>query len=412
MSGSVRRILVLARATLCDLGHGMGGGIAFVVLLGFLLLPGPVAGSSSEESLRLALEQRVGTFALLTALTTLLAGAWSVAEDRRSRRLVQWLATPLHAWEYVAGKIVGCSLGCGLLAVILQGVWLGLGGLDSQNEASLFQPRAWQPATASFRVREGEYAQAPRGDVALLAGDVGEFRFDVLPEHAGSVDLHVALRKVAYSGSAPTLPRLSAATDRRAIVKSQPLIPSHGLLEDPITIPLPLEDGRQLLVRIVAGTGFEGALVIDREALVLRGPPGSLPVAVLRSLLGVFALVSLCTAGAVALATALPDILAFVAAAFGLLVGLAQGFLLEVAASVAQFHESMPHWAVRLSAGLARVLDQVPDLNALIGADLLARARAPGGAADGASWGVCVVLLVALWLAGGAFLKGAQRWTD
>jgi hypothetical protein len=417
----VQRAWRIGWATLRDLGRGCGGVLLLLPLLALWLSQSAVESTDEVAGLRRKLELRTLQLAVLTTLATLIAAAWSVAEDRRARRLAHWLVTPLRLGEYLAGKLLGCVAGCVFLGVLVQALTLAL--LVSER-SDLFRPVPRLQAQRILLQRGDRLGEVSGDRLALRAGDQLQLQFSAVPNHPAGAQLALQLAGLALeAGPAMQGPQWAVLKTGETPVW-QSLVDSVAEIEEPQILALPASEGQPLTVGLRAGSQFDGRLLFLPDRAVLVGAPRSLLLAHFRVALGLAVVIALAATLGVTLATVLPDVLAVAAGATVLGVGLARDLLADVAHSVAHaaVHEGHVHGpgqsegsplgaVARGAAQLAEaLLAWIPDLQALLGGRLLASAGEPFSAADPAGWlawgALSAITAILGWLALGVF----RRW--
>jgi hypothetical protein len=382
LAAAWRRTGAVWRVTLRDVGVGCGGGLLVGVVVAGLAGWRPVRGALEGGSPGLAAVHHLEAAAWLTAVAVLLCGAWSVAEDRRSGRLAQWLATPLRTFEYSLAKSSGVLVAGLGVALPLQGslLWLDLG-------SGRATPGGWPPSIEQPRSIEGHSGPAgPAGASGIRSGPEEPpwvlrpggtlgISFAALPDHAEGVALQLTLAGPGYERAGPEqAPRIRIRDrhGRPVLERSVPELPGIGA-----QVLLPAGLSGPLSVEIEAGGFTRGALVLRPGDLFLAGDRGALLPVLARGSAGLGLLVTLCAFLSVGAAVLLPDVLAFSVAAVLCALALGRELLLAVCGSIERPSEQIDDWVQGLAGASTAFLELLPDLDAVLGIEALVRGHRP-----------------------------------
>lgn len=381
---SVRRAACVASSTARDFGLQCGGAFLLLALVTALSLWERPSGLGEEHALRLAAQEIVAASALALCLATLIGCAWSVEEDRRSRRLEQWRATPLRRPEYVAGKILGGAMGAAIWALPLHALLLVLLPQGPLRHAALFAPRPRIHAEDVLLIRDGVQREARQGALLLRSGDGVRFEFGGPSQDLAS-ELSISLHAVGYErydeGHGPPVLRVMEA-GRILLDTEVPLLPG-------LDARWPVARRQQAVLEVELRSGsFEGSLLLRPSEVYLRGAPTPVLGAVLRSELGVLLLILVAAATATGLAMLLPDVLALLGAGLLVLLSFGRTLLLDITGSVQDFsHVETRAWVRQLSAAGHWLLQGLPGLDASLGSRVLSQSLLPFSGDDPVPWG-------------------------
>ena len=345
----IRRVINLATFTMRDLGASSGTAVACLFLgLAVILGTNTSLESSNEAGIRAGLLGSLEAFALAATAGTVWATSSSIAEDRRSKRLEQWVTSPLTRGEYVAGKVTGSILGSSLviLPVGLALLWMAPNGFSANRE--LFAPRI---EIAPDQVIWNQHG----GEVTAL--------FESRMIRAATLGL-----AFENTGVEPNLPLSLSWSDSRGEWSTESLDPLSGgsrfaLREDSVPLEVTLR----------------GAALpqVSRLRLWVEGPRHSWVLGVIRQAVGWWMLIVCAASMAVCFAVLLPEPLSLVCAGGVLGLGASWQLLSEVVHwtmdSVGPGH-AIPKMC---AAGLGGLLAVIPDLEALVGSRVVVSAGVP-----------------------------------
>lgn len=402
-------MLAIAAATLRDLGRGCGGGFLLLLVVAAVWLQVDSGGRASGPAFQAEADQRLTLLAAFLMAAAVVASAWSVAEDRRSRRMALWLAAPLRRMEYLGGKMLGCFAGAALAGVPLVCGSLYLISRATPPDLEL-RPLDVEMAASAELLRGERRASLPPGHVLMQAGDAVSLRFERLPRAGAPQCLSLRFRGLAYDGIAPTSPRVSIGTTDQLFVTRRELVGSGGRLEQIHEVPFEASGELPVYVHVEAGDGFVGRLLLERDEALLLGERKPVVQAFLRFACGVLALQLISVCLAVLLAVALSDGITTAVAGLLLGVGFLRGLFLEVSETVGDLHHDVAGWIRSMAVLAAGILRWTPDLQELLGTRVLLEARLPWSSLDPAPFSA-VPWLVALGLVlGWILLVGVRRW--
>ena len=405
MSRRLRHILGIARSTGRDLGMRCGSGLALLAGLMMVALLRPVQAEDAAVAAKLRLYQQVVLLQWFAVFAAIFAAAWSVAEDRRSGRLAQWLTTPLRPWEYVVGKFLGVTVGAGSVAAIIMTILLAWPGTGIFAQREVFGPRQW---IAPSRVESASGQTVSWSAFVLRHRQKLRLLYSELPESA-TMQLAVTVREIGEETptetNQPPVLRCLDATGAEVAVFEEIQLPMRD-----VRFSLPKVAALPLVVELDVGEWPRGALLIEPANIALVSEAGSPWVAWGRALLGLGSVVAIGVAFATMAATFLADVIALLVAGSCIAIGLIRGLLLDVTTAVAEATEHYRQAVVWLSAAAAKLLRWVPDLPTLAGGRALVEAREPFSWSDPFPWMSLGFWVAGLLLLGTCALHGFRRW--
>jgi hypothetical protein len=372
---SLRRIAALARATARDLFAGHGAALLLIALVAAIVATRTSLGRSEEELRAVALRERTAGAAIVALLAVAIAATQTIADDRRSRRLAQLLATPLRPFEYLVARWLGVGGGLVLPLVALQVALLALPEAGLLRHPEQFAPSATSEATRVVWKGDGSGALADGRVAVLHGGDRIAWTFDPPALPAGGFRLELALRAIGEGGG--DAPAIALELDGRPWIAHREL---RSFVETTLREPLPADARPHEVALRLVGTAVHARIETDRCRLLgeQRSPLASLA----RAASGATLLLLFAAGVAAALAVALPDVLALVATALVALLGFLQPLLVEVAANVASDPEHASLATRRLAQLLGAVSGVLPDLSTLVASERLASAAPPFARGD------------------------------
>jgi len=400
---SLRRIAALARATARDLFAGHGAALLGIALLAAVVATRGTLGRSQEELRAVALRERTAGAAVVALLAVAIAATQAIADDRRTRRLAQLLATPLRPFEYLLGRWLGIGGGLVLPLVLVQLALLALPDAGLLRHPEQFAPSDTTDATRVVWTRADGSAVAG-GSVAMLhGGDRIAWTFDAPAVPAGGFfRLELSLRAIGEGGA--DAPAIALDVDGRPWIARREL---RSFVETTLREPLPAGvRPREITLRL------EGAAVharVESDACRLLGERRSPLSSLVRAGSGAALLLLFGGGVAAALAVVLPDVLALVATALVALLGFLRPLLIDVAASVADDPEHASLATRQLARLLGSVSGALPDLSALVAGDRLAAAAPPFARGDLFVHAWPLLLSLAALAAAALFVKPARR---
>ncbi len=405
-----RRVLALAGVTWRDLFSGQGLLLALLLIAGAFLADGDLQATTASEAAALRLEQRITLVGWLASAAALLGGAHVLAEDRRTRQLEQWRATPLRVSELLVGRWLGTVAGVagGALLVLLFVLSVPASALLRHRDE--LAPRARvTPTRVSATLADGNHFDCRAGPLLLDAGTRLTITF--APLSAAASDFAAAI----HSDWELVIPLRGARDDRGAtsvdlavLVDGKERFVEHGgaPYELRVSVACPVESHTVELIT----TDHSSVVRVELDRVVLRGPPGSLLPSVARAAAGLVVEVALAAALGVALATVLADLYAIAGGATLLLLCNLRALFLDVAHALDEPHARVAP-ALRASGQLIeRLVVALPDLTELRAGDRLARGLAPWSGADLRFGGVALAFIAGS-LAVGALLLRRRRWS-
>jgi hypothetical protein len=381
---SLRRIAALARATARDLFAGHGAALLLIALVAAIVATRTSLGRSEEELRAVALRERTAGAAIVALLAVAIAATQAIADDRRSRRLAQLLATPLRPLEYLVARWLGVGGGLVLPLVALQVALLALPEAGLLRHPEQFAPSATSEATRVLWKGDGRVA-------VLHGGDRIAWTFDPPEIPAGGFRLELALRAIGEGGG--DAPAIALELDGRPWIAHREL---RSFVETTLREPLPANARPHEVALRLVGTAVHARIETDRCRLL--GEPRSPLASLARAASGATLLLLFAAGVAAALAVALPDVLALVATALVALLGFLQPLLVDVAANVA----SDPQL-------LGAVSGVLPDLSTLVASERLASAAPPFARGDLALHAWPLLLALAALSAAALVLRRSRR---
>lgn len=375
---ALRRIAAVARGTARDLFAGHGGAIVLLALLAACFASTSTRAATDAELRAVLLRERAGAAAALALLAVMLAAAHAIADDRRARRLSQLLATPLHPFEYLAGKVAGVFVALALPLAAIDVALLSLPDAGVLRHPEQFAPRRSLAAARALRIRgDGRAELWRRGSGAVVAGGERLKWLFEAPPGSGPLELELPLRPLGGDPDEHDAPvAVALAVDGRVVFERRELSP---LAQTTLRVPLAADSHEVVLSVLAPAVGVR----LDPGACRLLGSRGPPLVGVLRAGLGVALLLLFGGALAASLAVVLPDVIALLLAALVALLGFLRPLLLDVAATVADDVNHAAAATRALARLLAGVVKVVPDLSALVAGDRLATASPAFVAGDG-----------------------------
>ncbi len=399
---ALRRIAALARATARDLFAGHGAALLGIALLAAVVATRATLGRSEEELRAVALRERTAGAAVVALLAVAIAATQAIADDRRTRRLAQLLATPLRPFEYLLGRWLGVGVGLVLPLVVVQLALLALPEAGLLRHPEQFAPSDTTDATRVVWTRADGSAVADGRVAVLRGGDRIAWTFDAPAVPAGGFRLELSLRAIGEGGA--DAPAIALDVDGRPWIARREL---RSFVETTLREPLPAgARPREITLRL------EGAAVharVESDACRLLGARRSPLSSLARAASGATLLLLFGASVAAALAVVLPDVLALVATALVALLGFLRPLLVDVAATVADDPEHASLATRQLARLLGSVSGALPDLSALVAGDRLAAAAPPFVRGDLLVHAWPLLLSLAALAAAALFVKPARR---